>query len=295
MNLLQMRYFLAVAESGLLISSANKLQISPAALSKTISRLEKELDAQLFVRTSSGMVLTDAGLLAKDAISTALNALDNMQSAISDLSAEGNARVSIASTASVSCTDMVSAFTNRHPNTFVFFKEIYFPDLKAWDMLNQYDFLISTETQIRGEELCSIPLFAHVPRVMLPVDHPLAAKESVSLAELSSEPLIHSPANMPWTRYVEALFTDRGLSFKPIMECAFSVRTRAVAAGLGVTIVTDMSTRLTPPPANVVILPLSDELPVRNMYLSWHSDRRQTAATSAFQRFAKTYYQNPDG
>ena len=50
MELLQLRYFKAVAENESLTQTANKLFISPPSLSSTISRLEKELGTELFDR-----------------------------------------------------------------------------------------------------------------------------------------------------------------------------------------------------------------------------------------------------
>ena len=81
MNLLQMQYFLAVAESGLLIATAEKLHISPSALSKTINRLESDLGVRLFERSNTGMVLTEAGILARDTMSEALAMLEERQKA----------------------------------------------------------------------------------------------------------------------------------------------------------------------------------------------------------------------
>lgn len=55
------RVFFEVAIAGNISRAAKKLNISQPAISKSLSRLEKELDAKLFTRTSRGVQLTAAG------------------------------------------------------------------------------------------------------------------------------------------------------------------------------------------------------------------------------------------
>ncbi len=55
--------FLAVARAGNLTHAADRIGLTQPALTKTIRRLEAELDAKLFDRTARGMVLTDVGEL----------------------------------------------------------------------------------------------------------------------------------------------------------------------------------------------------------------------------------------
>lgn len=56
-----LRAFSAVASSGNLTLAAAQIGLTQPALTKTIRRLENEFGAKLFVRTSRGMVLTQAG------------------------------------------------------------------------------------------------------------------------------------------------------------------------------------------------------------------------------------------
>ena len=56
-----LRAFSAVASSGNLTLAAEQIGLTQPALTKTIRRLENEFGAKLFIRTSRGMVLTEAG------------------------------------------------------------------------------------------------------------------------------------------------------------------------------------------------------------------------------------------
>lgn len=61
MNLEDLRYFLAVVETGLLHRAATQVGVSQPALTKAIRRLETELHVPLFNRTPKGMQLTHFG------------------------------------------------------------------------------------------------------------------------------------------------------------------------------------------------------------------------------------------
>ena len=61
MELLQLRYFLALAEKQNLTKTADQLLISPSSLSLTISKLEKELGVQLFTRSGRKIRLNSCG------------------------------------------------------------------------------------------------------------------------------------------------------------------------------------------------------------------------------------------
>ncbi|MCY0386636.1 LysR family transcriptional regulator [Robbsia sp. Bb-Pol-6] len=57
------RYFLEVVNTGSISDAAERLNVVPSAVSRQISRLERELNTALFVRQSRGMVPSAAGVL----------------------------------------------------------------------------------------------------------------------------------------------------------------------------------------------------------------------------------------
>jgi len=63
MELRHLKYFLAVADLGNFTRAAEQSFVAQSALSQQVSRLEKELGARLFVRTSHMVELTPAGEL----------------------------------------------------------------------------------------------------------------------------------------------------------------------------------------------------------------------------------------
>jgi DNA-binding transcriptional LysR family regulator len=61
MEIFELRYFLGVARCENIHKASEKLRVSPAALSKAISRLEDELSTKLFHREGRNIRLTDHG------------------------------------------------------------------------------------------------------------------------------------------------------------------------------------------------------------------------------------------
>lgn len=62
-NLRQLRYFIAVADTGAISTAANKLHMAQPAIGMQIKQLEDELGTQLLSRHSRGVTLTTAGNL----------------------------------------------------------------------------------------------------------------------------------------------------------------------------------------------------------------------------------------
>lgn len=65
MEIFELRYFLAVAQVENVNLAAKVIHVSPGSLSKAISRLEQELQTQLFFRVGRGIKLTPEGKLLK--------------------------------------------------------------------------------------------------------------------------------------------------------------------------------------------------------------------------------------
>jgi DNA-binding transcriptional LysR family regulator len=73
----QLRYFVAVADSGTTHEAARRLHISQPPLSRQIRALEEEIGVDLFERSAQGMRLLPAGEVFLDRARSILSALDS--------------------------------------------------------------------------------------------------------------------------------------------------------------------------------------------------------------------------
>lgn len=101
MDLKDLRYLLAIQETGHLGRAAIKLEITQPALSKCIQRLEKYYATRLIIKVGRGIRLTEAGLMLCDRVQKIVQAVDETYREMNSLSAgsAGYIRLGVAATA----------------------------------------------------------------------------------------------------------------------------------------------------------------------------------------------------
>ena len=90
MELTELRYFYNVATTRSFSKGARLSYVSPPAISKAIKKLEEALDAQLLVRTTRRVNLTDRGEILLNHCRTVFEQIDTMRRDLDD--ADGSIR-----------------------------------------------------------------------------------------------------------------------------------------------------------------------------------------------------------
>lgn len=116
MELLQLRYFLEVAESEHVTRSAQKLRVSQPSLTQAISRLERELGVQLFEPEGRGIRLTEAGRFYSKRIAKAVAEIDSATSELIRFDEERSSivRINVVSASNI-VVDAVAEWRAQHP------------------------------------------------------------------------------------------------------------------------------------------------------------------------------------
>ena len=116
MELLQLRYFLEVAESEHVTHSAQKLRVSQPSLTQAISRLERELGVQLFEPEGRGIRLTEAGRFYSKRIAKAMGEIDSATSELARFDEERSSivRINVVSASNI-VVDAVAEWRTQHP------------------------------------------------------------------------------------------------------------------------------------------------------------------------------------
>ena len=115
-ELLQLRYFLEVAESEHVTHSAQKLRVSQPSLTQAISRLERELGVQLFEPEGRGIRLTEAGRFYSKRIAKAVGEIDSATSELARFDEERSSivRINVVSASNI-VIDAVAEWRAQHP------------------------------------------------------------------------------------------------------------------------------------------------------------------------------------
>ncbi|MEU9676804.1 LysR family transcriptional regulator [Streptomyces parvus] len=281
MELQQMRYVIAVAETNNFTRAAHRCLVVQSALSHQISRLENELGARLFERTSRRVRLTPAGAAFLPVARQCLDAAERAAAEVAAAVGEVRGRLAVGLIPTVAAVDIptvLKKFHQLHPKARISLgvgaSNELVEQVKSGEI--EVAFLgIPVTARPRGvtaRELARERLVA----VVSP-DHPLAGETSVDLRRLSSEVFVDLPAKTAGRAQSDLAFTAAGLT----REVAFEVTNadylaRLVGAGLGVALL---------PPAYVaglaglVTIEVTDA-PSRAEYVIWGRESLTPAATA---------------
>ncbi|MGF0238906.1 LysR family transcriptional regulator [Rhodococcus sp. IEGM1300] len=87
--------FVCVCDSGSFTAAAERLNLTASAISKSIARLEKRLESQLFLRTTRKLALTDAGIAFLRTCKGVLADLEDAERSLQSDNSEPRGRVRI--------------------------------------------------------------------------------------------------------------------------------------------------------------------------------------------------------
>lgn len=117
MELLQLKYFLAVAKSEHMTNTAKQLHIAQPALTQSIHRLEQELGVSLFERAGRGIRLSPAGAYVRDRVKPAMETLENVVRDVQlfQQGEQGVVRVGVHAASGVAI-DGIAAYSELNPH-----------------------------------------------------------------------------------------------------------------------------------------------------------------------------------
>ncbi|MFF0544081.1 LysR family transcriptional regulator [Nocardia thailandica] len=282
MELQQMRYVLAVAETSSFTRAAEQCHVVQSALSHQIARLERELGARLFERTSRRVRLTPAGAAFLPAARQCLDAADRAAAEVAAAVGEVRGRLAVGLIPSVTAVDIPAAlrvFRGRHPQVRIDLRVGWSEVLaqQVRDGILDVAFLgLPTSDHPAGVGVREL-LRDRLVAVVSP-EHPLAGAGPVGLARLAEETFVDLPAGTAGRIQSDQAFAAAGLT----RDVAFEVSTadyvvRLVAENLCVAM---LPAAYVPEDAALVTVEVIDG-PARIEYLVWSATTR-TPAASAF-------------
>jgi LysR family cys regulon transcriptional activator len=217
MTLQQLRYLLAIADSGLNITAASeRLYTSQPGISKQLKLLEQELKVQLFTRKGKSLAaITPAG---QDVIARArkiMHEVQNIRSLASDLSGEEEGTLSIATThtqARYVLPEIIRAFRERYPKINLELHQGTSEQIAELVANDAVDFAIATSSQNLFPGLVLLPCFHWDRIVLVPKDHELADKEGqLDLPMLANHPLVTYVFSLTGESSFKNAFAEHGL------------------------------------------------------------------------------------
>jgi LysR family cys regulon transcriptional activator len=247
MKLQQLRYIWEVAHHDLNVSAtAQSLYTSQPGISKQIRLLEDELGVEIFSR--SGKHLTHITPVGKTIIAKAgeiLQTVESIKQAAHEFRDEKSGSLSIATThtqARYALPAVIDSFISRYPEVSLHMHQGSPVQIAELAANSEVDFAIATEGLDLFADLVMLPCYRWNRSVVVPNDHPLVAKDRLTLEDVAAHPIVTYVFGFTGRSKLDDAFKQEGLEPKVVFTATDAdVIKTYVRLGLGIGIIADMA------------------------------------------------------
>ncbi|MEX2784701.1 LysR family transcriptional regulator [Streptococcus sp. H49] len=296
MNIQQLRYVVAIANSGTFREAAAKLFVSQPSLSVAVRDLEAELGFQIFTRTTTGTVLTSQGLTFYEKALEVVKSFDSFEKQFSQTDTKNN-EFSIASQHYDFLPPLITVFSKTYPD-YKNFRIFESTTIQILDEVAQGDSeigiiyinnqnrkgLLQRIEKLGLEYVELIPFKTHI---YLGKDHPLAVKSSLTMADLAGLPTVRFTQEKDEYLYYSENFvdtTESSLMFNVTDRATLNgilERTNAYATGSGFLDSRSVN--------GITVIPLVDNLDNKMIYIK-RRDKNLSSCALKFVTVMQDYF-----
>jgi DNA-binding transcriptional LysR family regulator len=292
-TLRQIRYFIAVAETGKISAAAAMVYVSPSVVTEAIADLEALAEVQLFTRLPRGLELTYEGHSFLAHARNILSTVEGAGAAVlrSDSEVEGIVRLAVTITVmGYFLAPFLARFQRMFPNIEVRVIEAMRSDIEKGLLKEDYDLAVMLSSNLtERKHLLTHTLVNSMRRLWLPSGHALLRADVVTLKDVALLP------------YIQLLIDDAERSTADYwrrhkLAPNIAVRTESVEAirslianGQGVTILSDMMYRPWSLEGDrVEVREIAADIPMMTTGVVWQRSRRLSEASQTFLNFCRT-------
>jgi DNA-binding transcriptional LysR family regulator len=285
MELRQLRMFVAVAEEGSFSRAADRLHLVQSAVSAGIRSLERELGTTLFDRDTRHVELSDAGRALLPEARTVLSAVTLASDSVAQVGSGLRGSVTLGTMQAqgmrrVSTARLIVAFQRDHPGVQISARHVGGSTEMARQIVEgglDLGLLSLIDKAPAGLELT--PLGGEPMLLACAPGHPLAASDTVSLAELADERFVDMPEGWGVRMVTDRAFAAAGIARTVWFELNDSASViEFVREGLGVALLPGSMAATAP---EVHQIPIADAALSFDIFLAEPTGRRRTAAAAA--------------
>lgn len=257
-----MRYLLEALNAGSMRAAGDRLNVAPSSISRQIAQLESQYGLALIEKGRRGVRLTHAGEIVIAHYRNQLADREALRARLEELRSVRTGQVTAAigeGFAGKSFTSLVSQFAEANP--LIRLEILTGSTQEILRMIADDEahfglvFSNPNDMKIHVRSVIAQPLMA----IMLP-DHPLAAKPSVTIAELAEVPLCLPPAHFRIRQILGAAEANAKVHFQPaITSNSIHVMQDAVRAGIALTILPQISVWSELMEGAMVSVPIADD------------------------------------
>lgn len=241
-RLKQLRAFVYIARLGSLSRAADALFLSQPSVSLQLKALERELDATLLERTRRRITLTDAGEALYEMARPLVEGFEQLDREFRTKTRGAQAgTLTIAagsSTIQYLLPELVKTYRERYPDVHLALSNVTNRDGIALLRNDEVDIAVGSMLDV-PHDIAWAPVYHYDPMLIMPPDHPLAAKSDIRLEDIAPYGLILPPKRLTTYKLVDMVFQQRHVPYTVAIEVGgWDVIKQYVAMGLGISIVT---------------------------------------------------------
>src|SRR5579872_5504835 len=291
MELHQLRYFCAVAETGSFTRAAEREKVAQPSLSQQIMKLEEELGTRLFDRLGRAVRLTDLGQTFLPRARTILRELKAAKEEVTEkkTSISGPVTVGVIPTiAPYFLPSRIATFSRKFPQATLSVVEDITLGLMDRLRAGLIDMALMA-LPMRGHDFDSFALRTERLFAILPKEHPLNRKRSLTMKELREEPFLLLRDDHCFRETTMEACDRARIHPRVVFESGqFSSILGMVGAGLGISIIPEMALEQRP---DSVSVPIADERASRTIGVAVLKGHFLTGAQRSFLTHLQTQSQ----
>lgn len=288
MELRQLEYVVAIADTGSFTRAAQLAHVAQPGISSQIRRLEGELGVELFARTSRRVELTEAGRAVLPSARAALRAVAEIRRTVEELTGLERGQVTVGTmltTATPQLVGLLGAFRRRHPGVDVRMRVDRSDRLLAAVAGGSVDVAV---VGLAGDPPTGVRFHPTLDDLLVAVvapDHPLARRRRLPLAELCRHDLVAMAEGTGIRSAFDEAVTSIAASATVAIEAATpDAVADFAAAGFGVGVV---PTALAAARDDVVAVPIVAPAVRGQLGFAWPADPGGRPARRALAAFVE--------
>src|SRR3984893_7363869 len=292
MELQQLKYFREVAEREHVTRAAEKLFVSQSAISRAVTQLEEEMGVPLFYRQGRAVVLSPYGRLFLEHVTRALSILEGGKRLLSEQTGEESGTVSLGFLHSLGIEmvpRLIKEYRRKHPRIqFTLLVQRSGEMLMKELVVGSIDLCLSVPGMFEQSDVRWSHLLDEELLIAMPQPHRLAAKRTLNIRELSSEPFLALSPEHTLRIIFDRMCADACFLPKIAFEGMDIATLRGlIVAGLGIGLLPSAAVRF----AGVVEIKLSPAPPIRALGIGWDDDRYLPPSAIEFRKFVVSKFQ----
>ncbi|WP_434311314.1 LysR family transcriptional regulator [Hominifimenecus sp. rT4P-3] len=291
MNLRYLQYFRVLAEEEHVTRAANRLFISQPSLSNAMTALEEELGLPLFEKKGRNISLTKYGKLLAERTDQAFTQLEQTEKFLRAQSDPFCGQIDLAFFGSLGVyfiPTLLKEFLGIPAYQKIQFTFHQGTEQTIHEGLldGSYD-LIFCSARLKKSEALYIPVFSQKMCVVVPEEHPLSKRQSISLKELHNMPFIMLSQKGGLQARILEILGKHQVDVQIQYQCEQGASVAGmVAAGFGISILP----RIPLPPLNVHFLEIEEDVPPRIIYLGKSLKHPLSPSAELFQSYLLERY-----